>query len=92
MVKAFLLTVLFLFCPATGKAAQQRLVLQFEPPPEKTYIGQETSFKISLLDRIGLRDIGIVPVDWPNSDIFLRNTLQGKSVTHNGASYEKNEW
>ncbi|MBR4127609.1 MAG: BatD family protein [Alphaproteobacteria bacterium] len=67
---------LFLFLPvllhaASVNAASPRLSLTFEPPESEVYIGQETFFQISLMDRIGVKGIGIIPAKWPNADIFL---------------------
>lgn len=93
MVGLFLLIIFITAaCPVTATAAQQRLLLQFEPPLKEAYIGQETYFQIRLLDRIGLKEIGLVPVEWPNADIFLHQKIQNLSAVHDGILYDLNEW
>ena len=80
---------LFLFLPvllraASVNAASPRLYLTFEPPESEVYIGQETFFQISLMDRIGVREIGIIPAKWPNADIFLLDRSFQEAVSDKG--------
>jgi len=93
MVKKFFLSFLMiLFGSKTGRTEPQRLSLFFEPPAKEAYIGQEVQFQIKILDRIGLKDIDIIPAEWPNADIFLIKKTTYQEAVDKRVSYTANEF
>lgn len=87
MVKFIVFLCLSVFYSPPADAAPYRLILEFTPPPETLYLGQESFFQIKLLDRIGLTDVGIVPADWQNVDIFLDANRPDETAVRNGITY-----
>ncbi|MBQ8346848.1 MAG: BatD family protein [Alphaproteobacteria bacterium] len=87
MVKFIVFLCLSVFYSLQAGAAPYRLTLEFTPPPETLYLGQESFFQIKLLDRIGLTDVGIVPADWQNVDIFLDPGRPDETAVRNGITY-----
>ena len=87
MVKFIVFLCLSVFYSLPADAAPYRLTLEFTPPPETLYLGQESFFQIKLLDRIGLTDVGIVPADWQNVDIFLDPGRPDETAVRNGITY-----
>lgn len=87
----FLIFFLTAFFPVAGKTAPVRIYLEFEPPVKEIYIGQETGFKITLFDRIGLQEVALVPPDMPNADVFLLQNKPEREVEKDGFSYDTNE-
>lgn len=87
MVRFIVFLGLSVFYPLSAAATPYRLALEFAPPPETLYLGQESSFRIKLSDRIGLTDIGIVPADWQNVDIFLDSEQPEETVVKDGLTY-----
>lgn len=78
MVKFFFF--LFGMLPFAALAAP-RLEMRFIAPPDTLYAGQEAFFEIKLLDGIGLTNIGIIPAEWPEVELFLnfnRTKADGK--------------
>lgn len=86
-VKFFIFCFCLFFSALPAGAAPYRLALDFTPPPETLYMGQEASFQIKLFDRIGLKDVTIVPMDWQNIDIFLDSKQPDETVLINDATY-----
>lgn len=74
-----------------AQAAPQRLIIRLKPPQREVYIGQEASFKINLLDRIGLKNIRVIPAEWPNADVFLMGEKNGTLVEKDGTSFNMKE-
>lgn len=89
MVIFSFLLFLTLFRARPCTAAPQRLSLIFEPPSKEVYIGQEVFFQIRLIDRIGVKDIELLPAEWPNAEVFMLNKLSGQAVFE-GVSYNVN--
>ncbi len=87
MVRFFVFYFSLFFCALPVSAAPYRLLLEFVPPPETLYMGQEVSFQIKLFDRVGLKDISVVPVNWQNIDVFLDSKQPDETVVVNGATY-----
>lgn len=87
MVRFIVFLCFSVFYSMPAGAAPYRLALEFTPPPETLYLGQESFFQIKLLDRIGLTDVGIVPADWQNVDIFLDSGRPDETVVRNGITY-----
>ena len=85
MVKKFFLFVcIFISASFTEAEAQQRLLLNLSSPLKEIYLGQEAFFQVELLDRIGVQDIELAPVELDNVDVFLLK----KSVAKSGDSYD----
>lgn len=87
MVKRWILLAVMLFCPICVQSASLRVFLDVKPPPDSFYLGQEVSFVVKLFDRIGLTDIGVVPADWDNIDLFLDSDTSDQTVVQSDASY-----
>lgn len=79
MVRFF--AFLFGMLPVAALAAP-RLEMRFIAPPDTLYAGQEAFFDIKLLDGIGLTNVGIIPAEWPEVELFLnfgRTKADGKA-------------
>ncbi len=79
MVKFFVF--LFGMLPFAALAAP-RLEMRFIAPPDTLYAGQEAFFDIKLLDGIGMTNVGIIPAEWPEVELFLnfgRTKADGKA-------------
>lgn len=88
MVK-FQTILLFLLAAAVrAEAAPLRLWYDFDPPPASFYAGQEVKFALTLYDAIGLSNIGVVPTDWKNGDLYMENPETGKRVERGGQVYD----
>lgn len=81
--------LLFLLAAAVrAEAAPLRLWYDFAPPPASFYAGQEVKFTLTLFDAIGLSNIGVVPTDWKNGDLYMENPETGKRIERGGQVYD----
>lgn len=78
MKKFYLLLIILIVCPLNGRAAQQQLFWNFKPPLKEIYVGQEAFFEIELFDKIGVKKIDMIPVEWENVDVFLLQKTSDK--------------
>ena len=83
----FILFCLSVLYSLPGAAAPFRLALETVAPPDTMYLGEEVSFQIKLLDRIGVTDVRIIPADWQNVDLFLAPSPKDETILKNQTSY-----